>query len=256
MYERADESDERRWRVPFSWYALFLLGWLVYEYTSQPGLAAAITCAKFGWDDWRSAWWLRRVDPDWRRGRTCFWFYLAYGLWKVAVMACLVMFAFLLIATAVRGLPAGRPGAGLPPALAGVLVAAAAGFALSFLATYLSLWSALRNRVKVWLGRAPHLARTGHYWPPSSGRQNAAPFVTMTTLVLTLWVVVLATALAGMAFGPAPTGFALLGLLALASPGTMFLLKYLERRVFARTPEECWPPDEQGDLYQVDDAYY
>src|SRR5215475_3477379 len=94
--ERAAEPPPRGWRLSVSWYALLLLGWLLYEATSQPELAAAVTCAKFGWSDWRAAWWLRRVDPDWRRGRTCFWFYLAYGLWKVAVMASVVMFVLLL----------------------------------------------------------------------------------------------------------------------------------------------------------------
>jgi hypothetical protein len=250
--EAADPTP-RRWRHSLSWYALFLVGWLLYEYTSQPGLAAAVTCAKFGWADWRSAWWLRRVDPDERRGRTCFRFYLAYGLWKVALMASVVMFVLLVISSAVRRRPAGAPGGGMSPAVAGVLAAAGVGFGLSFFMTYLSLWSALRNRVKVWLGAAPHLARTRRYWPPSSGQHNAAPFVTVTTLVITLWFAVFGAAQAGMVLGPGPATLALLALLALASPLTVFVLKYLERRVFARRPEECWPPDELGVVCQADD---
>jgi hypothetical protein len=237
-----------------SWSAFFLLGWLLYEATSQPGLAAAVTCAKFGWSDWRAAWWLRRVDPDWRRGRTCFWFYLAYGLWKVAVMASVVMFFLLLVSSMVRRKPAAPQGGEISPAVAGVLLAAGIGFGLSFFATYVSVWSALRHRVKIWLGIAPHLARTQKYWPPSTGQQNAAPFVTVTTLVITLWFVVLAAALGGMALGPALASILpLLALLALASPLTVFVLKYLERRIFARKPEECWPLDELGALYQADE---
>ena len=115
-------------------------------------------------------------------------------------------------------------------------------------------WSALRHRVKVWLGAAPHLARTQKYWPPYSGQQNAAPFVTVTTLIITLWFVVFAVAMAGVALGPVFAGLLpLLALLALASPLTVFVLKYLERRVFARNPEECWPLDELGAVYQADD---
>src|SRR4051812_15316482 len=111
--ERAEEQAPRSWGVHVSWSALFLLGWLLYEATSQPGLAAAVTCAKFGWSDWRAAWWLRRVDPDWRRGRTCFWFYLAFGLWKVAVMALLFMFLLVQLAAALaRGNPGWAPQAG------------------------------------------------------------------------------------------------------------------------------------------------
>ena len=239
--EPAEEQAPRSWRVHVRWSALFLLGWLLYEATSQPGLAAAVTCAKFGWSDWRVAWWLRRVDPDWRRGRTCFWFYLAFGLWKVAVMALLFMFLLVQLAAA------------LAPAAVGVLAAAGVGFGLSFFMTYLSLWSALRNRIKVWLGAAPHLARTRRYWPPASGQHNAAPFVTVTTLVITLWFAVFGAAQVGMVLGPGPATLVLLALLALASPLTVFVLKYLERRVFARNPEDCWPPDELGAVYQTDD---
>src|SRR6266536_3189489 len=189
--EQAEEQAPRSGGIHVSWYALLLLGWLLYEATSQPELAAAVTCAKFGWSDWRAAWWLRRVDPDWRRGRTCFWFYLAYGLWKVAVMASVVMFFLLLAGSMLRRKPAWAPQAGgMSPAVAGVLIAAGFGFGLSFFATYVSIWSALRHRVKVWLGAAPHLARTQKYWPPSSGQQNAAPFVIATTLIITLWFVV------------------------------------------------------------------
>jgi hypothetical protein len=250
-----EEAADRGWRLQLSWYALILVAWVIYEFTSQPALAAAVTCAKFGWADWRSAFWLRRVDPDERRGRTCFWFYLAYGLWKVALMACLVMLVLLLITSAIRGRPAGAPGAGIPPAVVGVLTAAALGFGLSFFVTYLSVWSALRNRVKVWLGSAPHRARTQRYWPPTYGQHNAAPFVTVTTLVITLWFAILGAALAATAFGPPGlVGLALLGLFTLASPVTLFVLKYLEQQVFARSPEECWPLDDLGEVYQADDS--
>src|SRR6266571_5337383 len=148
-FEPAEEQASRSWRGHVRWSALFLLGWLLYEATSQPGLAAAVTCAKFGWSDWRVAWWLRRVDPDWRRGQTCFWFYLAYGLWKVAVMSLVVIFLLALAGSMLRRPPAWAQGGGMPPAAVGVLVAAGLGLGLSFFVTYVSVWSALRNGVKV-----------------------------------------------------------------------------------------------------------
>jgi len=197
---------------------------------------------------------LRRVDPDWRRGRTCFWFYLAYGLWKVAVMSLVVILVLVLAGSMVRRPPAWAPQRrGLSPAAAGVLVAAGLGLGLSFFATYVSIWSALRNRVKVWLGAAPHLARKRKYWPPSSGEHNAAPFVTITTLILTLWFAVFAAALVSLGMGPAVAGVTPLTLLAVASSLTVFVFKYLERRIFARSPRQCWPPDELEAVYQTDD---
>jgi hypothetical protein len=251
--ERAPENSPRPWRIHFSWYAVFLLGWLLYECTAQPGLAAAVTCAKFGWSDWRVACWLRRVDPDWRRGQTCFWFYLAYGLWKVAVMSVVVIFLLALAGSMVRRPPVWAQGGGMPPAAVGVLIAAGLGLGLSFFATYVSVWSALRNGVKVWLGAAPHQARVRKYWPPSSGQHNAAPLVTITTLIVTLWVGVFAAALVSLGLGPAVAGVTPLALLVVASSLTVFVFKYLERRIFARSPTQCWPPEELEPVYQVED---
>jgi hypothetical protein len=256
-YEDQPGAGSQGWlgRVGMSWYVLAAFGLLLYELTAQPGLGAAVACAKAGWEDWRSAFWLRRVDPDWRRGRTCFWFYLAYGLWKVALLATLMMIVLMTIA----GL-AGRPaaaGGGLSPAVKGVLVAAGLGFGLSFFLTYLALGLALRHRVRVWLGAAPHRARRQKYWPPEAGSQNLAPFVIITTVILTLWVILVLLALGGAVVaggrGSALLGLAILGFLGVASPATMFVLKYLDDRVFARAPGDCWPPDEFGSVVQADE---
>src|SRR5947209_8481201 len=114
MGAKDDDPDRAGggWRPRLTWPALLLAGWFLYEATAQPGLAAAVTCAKFGWADFRAARWLLRVDPDRRRGRACFWFYLAFGLWKVAVLATAVVIALLFVGSLVN--PARRRPAGLP----------------------------------------------------------------------------------------------------------------------------------------------
>src|SRR5690348_12629896 len=136
MNWRDEEREERRgWfgRWHLSWPMLFLAGWLLYEFTAQPGLAALVACAKLGWGDVRTAVWLRRVDPDRTRGQTCFWAYLTYGLWKIAVMATLTMIALgvfgLLFDRAPRPPQANN---GLSPVFGGALAAMAMGFGLSF----------------------------------------------------------------------------------------------------------------------------
>ncbi len=244
-----DEAPTRPWHIHISWYAVILAGVLLYEMTAQPGLAAAVTCSKFGWRDWRVALWLRRVDPDWKRGRTCFWFYLSFGLWKVALLATLMMMLLLLaMSPGCRVLPGGNK---LSPAIVGVLTAAGLGFGCSFLLTYLGMALALRHRVKVWLGLAPVLARQQRYWPPEGGQHNAAPFVIITTLILTLWLALVGMALLAAQFGRARggvVGLIALTFLALASPATLIVLKYLEGRIFARSPAECWPADDVGCL--------
>src|SRR5205823_1721793 len=52
------------------------VGWALYELTTQPALGAVAVCLKFGWEDFRTARWLRRRDPNRRRGRACFWLYV------------------------------------------------------------------------------------------------------------------------------------------------------------------------------------
>src|SRR5947209_1697135 len=93
-------------------------GILVFELTKSPGLGAAIACTKFGWEDFLTARWLRRTDPDRRRGRTCFWLYVASGLWKCALTGIAVMFAVTFLAAAMQA-PQPRPrGPGwVPPAV-------------------------------------------------------------------------------------------------------------------------------------------
>jgi hypothetical protein len=253
-----DDDPDRAggWKPRLTWPALLLAGWLLYEATAQPGLAAAVTCAKFGWADFQAARWLLRVDPDRRRGRACFWFYLAFGLWKVAVLATAVTIAILFLGSLVHPGRRRLGGAALSPVLGGALVAAGVGFGLSFLTTYVALWAALRSRVKVWLGFAPHRARTERFWPPCHGLTNAAPFVTVTTLILTLWAFLLTLLLlvaGGGQFQAVFLGLLLAGVF-LAFPAIALVFRLFDRRVFARTPHECWVTADGEAAYETPDG--
>src|SRR6185312_8713422 len=158
-WKHEDETERGGWlgRLHLSWPALFLAGWLLYEFTAQPGPAALVACAKFGWPDVRTAFWLRRVDPDRLRGRACFWSYLTFALWKVAMMATVAMivigFLSVIFDRLQRQPPANNNG--VSPVLGGALAAAAIGFGLSFPTTYIALWLALRSGIRLWLGHAP-----------------------------------------------------------------------------------------------------
>src|SRR5579864_658654 len=101
-----EEMERRGWfsRLHLSWPMLFVIGWLVYELTTKPTLGAVAVCLKYGWEDFRAAIWLRRVDPRRLRGRACFWLYLAWGLTKTAAVACLMSIAF--AAVSPKGPPA------------------------------------------------------------------------------------------------------------------------------------------------------
>jgi hypothetical protein len=228
---------------------VLLAAWLLYECTSQPALGVALACGKFGWADLRTACWLRRVDPDRRRGVACFWWYLTFGLWKVALTATLAI-AVLGYVEAVLG---GAPGPAQPPPepVFGAFAAAGVGFGLSFLSSYVALWAALRHRVRIWLGVAPHRARAGRFWPPCHGQTNFAPYVAFTTLVLTLAVSLTAVLSAVLQLGWRPQGpvgaFLLLtGVLGLTS-GVVMAFPVVTQRLTARSPQECWPEDDPAE---------
>lgn len=250
--ERTNRRDGFR-GLHLSWPMLALAGWLLYEFTAQPGLAALVACAKFGWPDVCTALWLRRVDPDRGRGQTCFWAYLTYGLWKVAVMATLAMIVINFLSLLFDRAPRQAQGnIGISPVLGGALAAAAVGFGLSFPTTYIALWSARRNGVRIWLGQAPNRARRERFWPPHHGGINAAPFVGFTCLVVTLWFITFMSACLILIFQPAGVG-AVVFFVTTTVPTTIavLVLLRLSMQLIARSPQECWTAEKDEAVYQI-----
>jgi hypothetical protein len=236
----------RDWRVHLSWTTLIILGWVLYELTSQPALGAGVACAKFGWSDLRAAFWLRRVDPDRQRGTVCFWWYVTFALWKVAVMAVLAAFVISFISAACDGPPnPAMPRKPVSPVLHGIAGAMGVGFGLSLLSSYVAMWIALRKGISVWLGSAPHRARTERYWPPCEGKVNFAFYVTFTTLILSIPLIsglVVGAILLLDAPRPGPWGaFAVLTLTLFTIGALIVAFPAVTRRVVAQTPQECWP---------------
>jgi hypothetical protein len=253
------EETKRRGRfsrLHLSWPMLFLAGWLLYQFTAQPGLGALVACAKFGWADIRTAFWLRRVDPDRRRGKTCFWAYLTYGLWKVGLMSTLVLITIGLFDDLIVLVP--RPFAPKwHPVLSGVLTAIAMGFSLSLPTAYIALWSAWRNGVRVWLGNAPTRARKAHFWPPRHGRVNMVFFVGSTTLLLTIFVIVFViVSVSAFIESIQPNRAAAKAIsqylpVAIALLIIAFFRMGLLRRRLASSPEECWTVEEGEEAHQA-----
>jgi hypothetical protein len=239
---------------------LLALGFLVYELTAQPGLGAAIACTKFGWDDFLTARWLRRRDPDRRRGRAEFWLFVAAGLWKTAVTAVIVIFAVGFLEAALRPPPQAAQ-VPQPPsdAVVGALLAAFFGFAFSTLATGRAFLTALQCRVRLWIDGRIHRDRRADRWPPIStaGRKNRAGAVLFTALflgmlvVLSVFRVILRAALRGWAGGGPQgqnvadtlTNVFCFGVFLLVPVLIMVFRDILGQLALARSPAECWEPD-------------
>src|SRR5690606_32424798 len=98
----------------------------------------------------------RRLDPNQARGRACSWFTLAFGFWKISLVATGLMFAlsFVLGIVEAQARGVGGPRREGPPAefMAACLLAFG-GFLFSGLISLVAVVSAVRNQVKVWVGR-------------------------------------------------------------------------------------------------------
>jgi hypothetical protein len=235
--------------------ALLAAGLLIYELTARPDLGAAIACTKFGWEDFMTARWLRRRDPDRRRGRAGAWLFVAAGLWKTAVTAVVVMFAVAFLESLVR--PPPLPNQPLPPSagIAGAMFTAAAGFCCCTVTTGWAFFLAVRHRVRLWIDRQVHRDRRSDRWPPAStsGRRNRAGAVLFTALFLGMlaMLVVVNTVLhtvVGWA-GLQPGARNLVDTVVNLVCGGLFLLfpilmlvcrDILANLALARTPAECW----------------
>jgi hypothetical protein len=249
MKPRYEEETERRgWfsRLHLSWPMLFLIGWLLYELTTKPTLGAVAVCLKFGWEDFRSAIWLRRNDPRRLRGRACFWLYLASGLAKTAGVAGLMSFAF--VAVSPKGPAAQGPRwAAIMEMAAWTGLATLAGLACAVLtfnyAAVLARWGGF----KLWLGRDIHAARRRNDWPPYGGSAiyknylNYLLLVALLLLFLTPVLFAFLLAAAAQLFGLfVPVFFFLM-------MGVPLLVLHLKDRMskwlVASHPGECWDLD-------------
>jgi hypothetical protein len=246
-------TPARWWTAPASWSVVISLALVIYELTDQTGLATAIGCSKFGWKDFLTARWLRRVDPDPGRARACCWFYLSAGLWKITLAAFVAISIIVAVEEWVirRPLPQLQAMRNDPPLTfkAGA-VTVAVSLALAVLSGHVAFWTALRRRCKVWVDFAVHQARVEGRWPPPYRRWNLAGLLLLGVFALSeTAVAVLAIWIVGSLLPPGPLvsivlGLGLLGMI-LVSPG---LTDRYAERVVAQDPAECWgdTPEGQG----------
>jgi len=236
---------------------MLIMGYVVYELTALPGLAALMMCLKFGWDDFLTARWLWKTDPDRGRGRACYWLYLSAGLWKIATMA-LVMTFLVAILFAIQHPPA-RPGQPAPPPLprdqspehlvVGAMLTMLVGFTLCSLTTFRAIWHGVRYKVRFWLNPGVHTAREQQVWPPVYGVRNRAVLVLFTGIILGYLVgvpILLAIILAAIdqflvKVPPSANLIVFVVMVLVVLPLTVLVMKdWLVNRLNARHPSECW----------------
>jgi hypothetical protein len=245
-YEDGEGQAGGRWHGPFTWTGLLVVGWVLYELTAQPALGAVALCLKFGWEDFRTARWLRRRDPNRRRGRACFWLYTSNGLWKTAVVAFVMAFVLMITWACMPWWQVGQRARKewLQHASMGTVLTTMAGLALSVLALARALWLAWRHRVRLWLHSAVHRACWADTWPPheaAAGESNRLGCLLLTaTLLLLLPVLLVLLYLVGL-WKQAALALLLCVLLTMGLPMVvLFLGTCSSWTLWASSPVECW----------------
>jgi hypothetical protein len=251
-----EPSPPAFWRRSINWSFILFVGWLIYELTMSPALAVVTICLKFGWNDFKTAFWLWRRDPLRARARACSLMFLAWGLWKTALTAIAPMFLIpLAMVQPARGQKAGLP----PMAFIAAVLVVETGFLFSAVTTLLGVTIAIKGRTKVWLHSAIYRDQADDVWPPihvlySSQSKVSRPLTAALftfSLPLLIGVVVWAgTTLPNQqqAGGGQPVDAGTMVFLAILMLGLiglpvaiLKLSERLQRRISARDAGECWP---------------
>ncbi len=239
------DAEAPRWRPPFGLLGLIVLAWVVYEATHSPALASVLVSLKFGWEEFLTARWLRLRDPDPRRGRSLFWLYASWGVWKCATVAGLMAGAFTAIAFSTPNRWALDQSF---LAALSTLLTAVFGFAVSKALEAAAAMLARRGQCRLWLDSGVNGARHRDCWPPTPycfGR-NRLDLLIYTASYLALAVVFPFLGLIGMCIlGMWLTNLEVFILCVILS--VVFLIgahvyqKAVSAQVWAISPEECWP---------------
>jgi hypothetical protein len=245
-----------RW-AGVAWAALVFAGLAVYELFHQPGLLALTVSLKFGWADARTAGWLRRRDPDRRRGAAHAWAYLGFALAKVAAVGGAIGFAVPVLHELVAGggkLNPNGPNNATFALFTGACLTGLFGFLLSAGVTTVALVQGRRAGLKLWVNSAVATARRRDEWPPDYGAANRLELIALpSALAVTGTAFGLAVGLAavvldqlGLGFPPAAAAAVMVALLLGLPVAALLLYDGIRSRLVAASPFEAWPDGPAG----------
>jgi hypothetical protein len=228
------------WMRRVDWPLLIVLGLLVYEVAALQVIGAMVACSKLGWQDLRTAFWLRRRDTDAQRGWTYFWLYVTWALNKIVISAFLVTLALSSI---------GGDGGPWMSALAQVII----GLLFLVVSASVTIGRALRHGTILWLSPDMHRARRADEWPPTpylQERMNRAKLLLVPTALLAIVVAIFFLAGITELFWPNPGDVKaicmLVGIVILLFGPGWFVCSLIERLCLSRPdwafdapPEGC-----------------
>jgi hypothetical protein len=235
--EMTDAANVFHWSSLLSWGVFLGLGLLVWELTDQSGIAVSVACLKFGLDETATGLYLLRHDPNPSRGWSAFVFHLARGCGRFGLIGYLTSSVVVFVQEHVHQWQ-GKPFVAAPgdDLLLNVGILGLCGISLWPLFSGGATWYAWKTRVRLWIDPTTRESRKVRIWPPQPRGRNR------------VWLsAIIGTATASHMLGLQALAIASNGWSLLATiPATLALGWWVARRIAARTPEECWPPDESA----------
>lgn len=159
---RIDDDEGTAWfSLGDAWSWLFpLLGFAVFESFANPGISVAVACLKFGYADFRTAWWLRS-DRLPGRGKVHAPLYCARGCFVSAL--CSIAGA-ILIGLFERAIIKNNPFGVFESLFLSTLLVAVLGFFVGTVAAGVGYARMLESRSLVWMDSTIHQARREKRW--------------------------------------------------------------------------------------------
>ena len=241
----------RNWMARHGWLVrLLILGLaaILFELTANAAVSTAVGCLEFGRTDFGTARWIKRTDPDRRRGRLCARCYLAWAFLRVS-MVCFI------IILVVANLEVKRPNAGQPQALmyqsphfigAGIMLLAA--MAVGAFLSFQIVVTSLRACQKIWLGPEAQWAKQEGVWPPTRATRrrpttNQADALFYMGIAFADFWALLGSIFVSFRLPDHMIPGCFLVLVGVILLGSLAVLPILKERITALTPADCWPDD-------------
>jgi hypothetical protein len=214
------------WRA---WAVMLALGWLVFEITAQPRYGIAVTCAKFGWNDFQNGFWWWRADRRHARG-------LAGGLlcwsrgvykWAAGAITICVLLMLCLDAMTPNGAQANSNSWAISLVIGVLLLTVAA------ILSGASCTVALLGGVRLWLDGGLTGSRRRGVFPPDPRGSNVAHHLILSFVAIGSMLLC----------GIASVAFNQKDLVVLWVPMAI-VGAFTSRQALARFYSQCWPEAE------------
>ncbi len=249
-------------RMP--WWLIGSIAFAIGELTTHPAIGIVVLCLKFGWNDFLIGLWLRRRDPDRKRGAVCSWFYWALGLWRVGMWSFILFFGLMFM----LGMLQAHPEKGKDPieiAYFGSIIAGS--IILAPVATFIGILRGWMTGRRVWLSSTIFESYQRREWPPVAavGAPNLLKRIVIMTgcmtlvFVLPVFVLGVISLLGAAQIQPVPqnAGAGVFG--AVVGAGVpiggaclvLWTCSAILKRLEADRPDRCWTDPESHDDFGI-----